>query len=237
MKLEVIYEDNHIIAINKKVGDIVQADKTEDEPLSSIVAKFLKKKYNKPGDAFIGVPHRIDRPTSGVVLFAKTSKALTRLNKMFQSKDEIKKTYWAVVQNKPEFESGELKHSLIRDSGKNKTFAKDLNTTAAKKGKIAILEYELISCLKKFFLLEINLKTGRHHQIRSQLAKIGSPIKGDLKYGSPRSNKGGGINLHARKIEFMHPVKKEPISITAPVPKTDEIWREFYNMGIEKVEK
>lgn len=234
MHIDVLYEDNHIIAVNKKVGDIVQADKTEDTPLSEMVANYLKNKYNKPGDAYIGVPHRIDRPTSGVVLFAKTSKALTRLNKMFQSKDEIKKTYWAVVQNRPEMETGTLTHSLIRDSEKNKTFAKDLNSKAGKKGKIAVLDYSLHSCLKKFFLLEVNLQTGRHHQIRCQLAKIGSPIKGDLKYGAPRSNKGGGINLHARKIEFIHPVKKEKISITAPVPKNDEIWREFKNMGVDK---
>lgn len=234
MSIEVLYEDNHIIAVNKRVGDIVQADKTEDTPLSELVAKYLKKKYNKLGDAYIGVPHRIDRPTSGVVLFAKTSKALTRLNKMFQATDEIQKTYWAVVQERPAEEKGKLVHALVRDTAKNKTFAKDPDSKAGKKGKLAVLEYELISCLKRYFLLEVNLKTGRHHQIRCQLAKIGHPIKGDLKYGAPRSNKGGGINLHARSISFVHPVKKEPISITAPVPKTDEIWREFYNMGVEK---
>lgn len=224
--LEVLYEDNHIIAVNKRVSDIVQADKTGDTPLSEEVKAYIKQKYNKPGDVFLGVPHRIDRPVSGVVIFARTSKALTRLNKMFQEHEEINKKYWAIVGNLPPEDSGTLTHYLLRDSEKNKSTAYDKE----KKGsKIAVLEYKLIGSSQKFYLLEIKLCTGRHHQIRCQLAKIGCPIKGDLKYGFPRSNEGGGINLHAREISFKHPIKEEMITITAIPPiKDDLLWKIFY---------
>ncbi|MCC8173348.1 MAG: RluA family pseudouridine synthase [Odoribacter sp.] len=223
--LEILYEDNHIIAVNKKTSDIVQLDKTEDKPLSEEVKEYIKKKYNKPGAVFLGVPHRIDRPVSGVVIFARTSKALTRLNKMFQDHDEsLTKTYWAIVGNLPPEDSGLLKHYLVRNGEKNKTYAYDKEK---KGGKEARLEYKLIGRSQRYYLLEINLLTGRHHQIRCQLAKIGCPIKGDLKYGFPRSNEGGGISLHAREISFIHPVTKERISIVAPTPKNDTLWKAF----------
>lgn len=224
--LEVLYEDNHIIAINKKVSDIVQADKTGDEPLSERVKAYIKQKYNKPGDVFIGVPHRVDRPVSGVVIFARTSKALTRLNKMFQEQGrEISKKYWAIVGNLPPEDSGVLTHYLLRDSEKNKSFAYDKEKKGSKE---AVLEYKLIGSSQKFYLLEIKLCTGRHHQIRCQLAKIGCPIKGDLKYGFPRSNEDGGISLHAREISFTHPVSQEVITITATPPLKDTLWKIFY---------
>lgn len=224
--LEVLYEDNHIIAINKKVSDIVQADKTGDEPLSERVKAYIKQKYNKPGDVFIGVPHRVDRPVSGVVIFARTSKALTRLNKMFQEQGrEISKKYWAIVGNLPPEDSGILTHYLLRDSEKNKSFAYDKEKKGSKE---AVLEYKLIGSSQKFYLLEIKLCTGRHHQIRCQLAKIGCPIKGDLKYGFPRSNEDGGISLHAREISFTHPVSQEVITITATPPLKDTLWKIFY---------
>lgn len=227
-KLEVLYEDNHIIAVNKTNSDLVQADISGDEPLSERVKTYIKKKYNKPGDVFLGVPHRLDRPVSGVVVFARTSKALTRLNKMFQEKDkEIDKVYWAIVKNQPPLEEDVLTHYLIRDSEKNKSSVYNKDRKGAKKSSLA---YKLICRSQKYYLLEINLHTGRHHQIRCQLAKIGCPIKGDLKYGFPRSNKDGGISLHARQISFIHPVKKEKITITAPTPKKDNLWREFINM-------
>lgn len=224
---EILYEDNHIIAVNKKVSDIVQADKTGDEPLSEEVKAYIKKKYNKPGEVFLGVPHRIDRPVSGVVLFARTSKALTRLNKMFQEHDEeIQKTYWAIVGNLPPEDSGRLVHYMLRDSDKNKSYAYDKEKKGSKK---AILEYKLIGRSQRYYLLEIKLLTGRHHQIRCQLAKIGCPIKGDLKYGFSRSNEGGGISLHAREITFRHPVSKEMVTITAIPPLHDVLWKEFYD--------
>lgn len=224
---EILYEDNHIIAVNKKVSDIVQADKTGDEPLSEEVKAYIKKKYNKPGEVFLGVPHRIDRPVSGVVLFARTSKALTRLNKMFQEHDEeIQKTYWAIVGNLPPEDSGRLVHYMLRDSDKNKSYAYDKEKKGSKK---AILEYKLIGRSQRYYLLEIKLLTGRHHQIRCQLAKIGCPIKGDLKYGFSRSNEGGGISLHAREITFRHPVSKEMVTITATPPLHDVLWKEFYD--------
>lgn len=229
--LEVLYEDNHIIAVNKKVSDIVQADKTGDQPLSEEVKAYIKKKYNKPGDVFLGVPHRIDRPVSGVVLFARTSKALTRLNKMFQEHDEeIQKTYWAIVGTLPPKDNGRLEHYMIRDSEKNKSYAYEKEKKGSKK---AILEYKLIGRSQRYYLLEIKLLTGRHHQIRCQLAKIGCPIKGDLKYGFARSNEGGGISLHAREITFRHPVSQEMITITATPPLQDTLWKEFYN-NLEK---
>ncbi|MDE6877919.1 MAG: RluA family pseudouridine synthase [Odoribacter sp.] len=225
--LEVLYEDNHIIAVNKKISDIVQADKTGDQPLSEEVKAYIKKKYNKPGDVFLGVPHRIDRPVSGVVLFARTSKALTRLNKMFQEHDEeIQKTYWAIVGTLPPEDSGHLEHYMIRDSEKNKSYAYEKEKKGSKK---AILEYKLIGRSQRYYLLEIKLLTGRHHQIRCQLAKIGCPIKGDLKYGFARSNEGGGISLHAREITFRHPVSQEMVTINATPPLHDTLWKEFYN--------
>lgn len=218
--LQVLFEDNHIIVINKRAGDIVQGDKTGDKPLSELVKSYIKDKYNKPGNVYLGVTHRLDRPTSGIVVFTKTSKALSRLNKMFANKD-IDKTYWAVVKNKPNQEKATLIHWLRKNPKNNKStaFIKE-----AKDSKKAILHFELKKSLDNYYLLEINLETGRHHQIRSQLASIGSPIKGDLKYGFDRSNKDGSIHLHARKIEFIHPVGKTPISVLAP-PPTDPIWQ------------
>ncbi|MFR2510169.1 RluA family pseudouridine synthase [Odoribacter laneus] len=224
--MEILYEDNHIIAINKKTSDIVQADKSGDVPLSEEVKAYIKEKYNKPGEVFLGIPHRIDRPVSGVVLFARTTKALTRLNKMFQEHDEeIKKTYWAIVGNLPSQDSATLIHYMVRDTEKNKSHAYDKEKKGSKK---AILEYKLIGRSQRYYLLEIKLLTGRHHQIRCQLAKIGCPIKGDLKYGFPRSNENGGISLHAREISFIHPVSKERITITATPPLKDNLWKEFY---------
>ena len=220
--MEVIYEDNHLIAVNKTCSEIVQGDKTGDKPLSEIVAQWLKEKYNKPGNVFVGVTHRLDRPVSGVVLFAKTSKALTRLNEMFKL-GEIKKTYWAIVKEKPKEAEAELVHYIIRNEKQNKSFAYDSEKPNSKK---AILYYKVIAKSDNYFLLEIDLKTGRHHQIRCQLAKIGCPVKGDLKYGFDRSNKDGGISLHARKAKFIHPVSRQEIEIIAPVPD-DKIWTMF----------
>ncbi len=224
--LEILYEDNHIIAVNKHIADIVQSDKTGDEPLTEEVKAYIKKKYNKPGDVFLGVPHRLDRPVSGVVLFARTSKALMRLNAMFQEHDkEMTKIYWAIVGNLPESDGGTLTHYLLRDSNKNKSYAYDRE----KKGsKLAVLDYRLLGRSQKYYLLEIKLRTGRHHQIRCQLAKFGCPIKGDLKYGSPRSNPNGGISLHACSVSFAHPVTKEPLTISAVPPQDDTLWKEFY---------
>ncbi len=222
--LQVIYEDNHIIVVNKRAGDIVQGDKTGDIPLSEVVKEYLKDKYNKPGLVFLGVIHRIDRVTSGLVIFARTGKALTRLNKMLQD-HEIKKTYWAVVDKKPLQKEAELTHYLLRNSKQNKSYAHDKLVPDSKK---AILSYVLIKELDRYQLLEVNLKTGRHHQIRSQLSKIGFPIKGDVKYGFKRANKDLSIHLHARMIEFVHPVKKETISLIAPLPN-DPVWNACSN--------
>ncbi|MCD4835057.1 MAG: RNA pseudouridine synthase [Bacteroidales bacterium] len=220
--MEILYEDNHIIAVNKKSSDIVQGDKTGDEPLSEKVKAYIKKKYEKPGAVFIGVTHRLDRPVSGVLIFARTSKALTRLNKMFLEK-EVKKTYWAIVKEKPIKETDTLNHYIVRNQKKNKSFAYDKETNNS---KLASLSYKLIASADNYYLLEVDLHTGRHHQIRCQLAKIGCPIKGDLKYGFPRSNPDGGISLHSRKIEFIHPVQKEQVSIIANPPK-DSLWDYF----------
>ncbi|SIQ60721.1 RluA family pseudouridine synthase [Maribacter ulvicola] len=217
--LQVLFEDNHLIIINKRPGDIVQGDKTGDKPLSDTVKAFLKKKYNKPGNVYLGVVHRLDRPTSGIVLFAKTSKALPRLNKMFAEKD-AKKTYWAIVKNSPKEPEKRLVHYMKRNTKQNKSYA---NIKEVPDSKKAILTYRTIKKLDRYFLLEVDLETGRHHQIRSQLTAIGNPIKGDLKYGFDRSNANGSIHLHARKLRFMHPVKKEPIEIIAP-PPNDPIW-------------
>ncbi|SDQ70521.1 ribosomal large subunit pseudouridine synthase D [Flagellimonas zhangzhouensis] len=222
--LQVLFEDNHLIAVNKRVGDIVQGDKTGDDPLSEVVKQYIKEKYNKPGNVYLGVVHRLDRPTSGIVLFAKTSKALPRLNKMF-AQGETKKMYWAVVKNAPETESGTLTHWLIRNPKQNKSYAHLKEVPNSKK---AVLDYRVIKKLDNFYLLEIDLKTGRHHQIRAQLAAIGCHIKGDLKYGADRSNKDGGIHLHARSLEIEHPVKKETIQFEAPTPN-DPIWNACSN--------
>lgn len=217
--LQVLYEDNHLIVINKRPGDIVQGDKTGDMPLSEVVKQYIKEKYNKPGNVYLGVAHRLDRPTSGIVVFAKTSKALPRLNKLFAEK-EAQKTYWAVVKNKPEKENDTLVHWLKRNTKQNKSYAHKNEVPDSKK---AILDYKIIKKLDNYYLLEIDLKTGRHHQIRAQLTSIGCTIKGDLKYGFDRSNKDGSIHLHARKLSFIHPVKKEKIEIIAP-PPNDSIW-------------
>lgn len=218
--MEVIYEDNHLIAVNKTCREIVQGDKTGDTPLSEILKAWLKEKYAKPGNVFVGVAHRLDRPVSGLVLFAKTSKALARLNEMFRTGD-IKKTYWAIVKNSPPTEEGTLEHWLVRNEKQNKSYAYTEEKLNSKK---AILHYKLLARSDNYYLLEVDLKTGRHHQIRCQLAKMGCPIKGDLKYGSERSNKDGGISLHARKAQFIHPVSKEPVEIVASVPD-DSLWK------------
>lgn len=220
--LKVLFEDNHIIAVNKQVSEIVQGDKTGDEPLSESLKQWLKEKYNKPGNVFLGVTHRLDRPVSGVVLFAKTGKALVRLNEQFRNK-EIKKTYWAIVKTRPEIPEKELTHYLVRNEKQNKSYAYESEKANSKK---AVLSYKILAKSENYYLLEIQLKTGRHHQIRCQLAKIGSSIKGDLKYGYPRSNSDGGICLHAREISFIHPVSKEEITITAPVPP-EKLWQSF----------
>lgn len=217
--LQVIYEDNHLIVINKRPGDIVQGDTTGDTPLSEVVKAFIKDKYNKPGEVYLGVVHRLDRPTSGIVMFAKTSKSLTRLNKIFAEK-EARKTYWAIVKNPPEKQEDTLVHWLVRNPKQNKSYAYKKEVPDSKK---AILDYKVIKKLDTFYLLEIDLKTGRHHQIRAQLAAIGCFIKGDLKYGFDRSNKDGSIHLHARGLSFTHPVKKELIHLTAPTP-IDPVW-------------
>ena len=217
--LQLLYEDNHLIVVNKRPGDIVQGDKTGDIPLSEVVKQYIKEKYNKPGNVFLGVAHRLDRPTSGIVVFAKTSKSLTRLNKLFAEK-EAKKTYWAVVKNTPPKSHDTLTHWLFRNTKQNKSYA---NSTEVNNNKKAVLDYRLIKKLDNYFLLEIDLKTGRHHQIRAQLTAIGCPIKGDLKYGFDRSNRDGSIHLHARKLSLIHPVQKEILEITAPVPD-DPVW-------------
>ena len=222
--MQVLYEDNHIIAVSKTCHEIVQGDKAGDTPLSEMVKVYIKEKYQKPGEVFLGVTHRLDRPTTGVVLFARTSKALTRLNAMFQSHERIRKTYWAIVEKNDRLLGDEvirLEHFLWRNEKQNKSFVVKAGTKDAKR---AVLSYRAIAQSDRYTLLEINLETGRHHQIRCQLSAIGLPIKGDLKYGAKRSNPDGGISLHARKIEFVHPVSKLPISITAPIPD-DTLWK------------
>lgn len=217
--LQVLYEDNHIIIVNKRAGDIVQGDKTGDQPLSEVVKDYIKDKYNKPGNVYLGVTHRLDRPTTGIVVFAKTSKVLPRMNKLFSDK-KVNKTYWAVVKEKPENEKDTLIHWLRKNPKNNKSTAYNYEVKDSKK---AILHYEVIQYLNNYVLLEVNLETGRHHQIRCQLASIGSSIKGDLKYGFDRSNKDASIHLHSRKIDFIHPVSKEQITVIAPTPQ-DPIW-------------
>jgi 23S rRNA pseudouridine1911/1915/1917 synthase len=218
--LQILYEDNHLIILNKRVGDIVQGDKTGDIPLSEIVKQYLAEKYNKPGAAFLGVVHRIDRPTSGIVIFAKTSKALSRLNKMLVDKT-IQKTYWAVVQDRVELTEGTLVNYLRKNEKNNKASVYDSETEGTKK---AVLHYKVIKYLDKYTLLEIDLETGRHHQIRSQLAHLGHPVKGDVKYGFKRPNADAGIHLHARRLSLVHPVSKELLEIEAPLPE-DPVWK------------
>ena len=217
--LQILHEDNHIIVINKRVGDIVQGDKTGDKPLSEVVKEYIKDKYNKPGEVFLGVVHRLDRPTTGIVVFARTSKALTRLNELFKNR-ETQKTYWAIVKKKPQKTEDKLVHFLKRNEKNNTSKA---HTNEVPESKLASLDYRIIKELTNYFALEINLHTGRHHQIRAQLSAIGSPIKGDLKYGFDRSNPDGGIHLHARQLVFVHPVSKENIIVIAPVPE-DAVW-------------
>ncbi len=217
--LQILHEDNHLIVVNKRVGDLVQGDKTGDKPLSEVVKEYIKQKYNKPGEVFLGVVHRLDRPTTGIVVFARTSKALTRLNELFKNR-ETQKTYWAVVKVKPPKSQDKLIHFLKRNE-KSNTSKAYLNEVPD--SKIASLDYIVFKELDHYNALEINLHTGRHHQIRAQLAAIGCPIKGDLKYGFDRSNPDGGIHLHARKLQFIHPVSKDPVLIIAPTPN-DVIW-------------
>ena len=221
--MEILYEDNHIIAINKKSGQIVQGDKTGDIPLSELLKQHIKDKYNKQGNVYIGIPHRLDRPVSGVAMFAKTSKALTRLNEIFKTQ-KVKKTYLAICGNKPPNDSARLTNHIYRNTKQNKSYVRESQTADT---KLAILDYKVLAQSERYCLLEINLHTGRHHQIRTQLANIGCPVRGDLKYGYPRSNKDGGINLHAVEISFIHPIKKEAIKITAPLPD-DKIWKIFF---------
>ncbi|MDR1676604.1 MAG: RNA pseudouridine synthase [Tannerella sp.] len=218
--MEVIYEDNHLIAVNKTCHEIVQGDKTGDMPLSEGLKAFLKGKYAKPGNVCIGVIHRLDRPVTGTVVFAKTSKALRRMNEIFRQ-GEVKKIYWAIVRNPPPQREGELVHWLVRNEQQNKSYAGDVEKPNAQK---AILHYRLIAASEHYYLLEIMLMTGRHHQIRCQLAKIGCPVRGDLKYGADRSNPDGGISLHARSLSFVHPVTRQPVSLTAPAPE-ERLWK------------
>ncbi|MBQ0073666.1 MAG: RNA pseudouridine synthase [Prevotella sp.] len=220
--MNVLYEDNHVIVVNKRSGEIVQVDKTGDVPLSDIVKAWIKDKYQKPGNVFLGVVHRLDRPVQGTVVFARTSKALSRLNEMFRNND-VHKTYWAITKNCPKQMEGTLEHWLVRNEKQNKSYAYDTERPNAKK---AILKYKVIGRSDRYSLIEVNLLTGRHHQIRCQLAKMGCPIKGDLKYGADRSNPDGSISLLARKVEFVHPVSKQDISVIAPLPE-DNLWRCF----------
>lgn len=222
--MKVLYEDNHLIIVNKAPSEIVQGDKTGDKPLSETVKEYLKEKYNKPGNVFCGVTHRLDRPTSGVVVFTKTSKALSRMNEMFKN-GEVDKTYWAIVKKMPPKDEATLIHYLIKNEKTNKSMAYDTEKPHTKK---AVLHYKLIARSDNYFLLEVKIDTGRHHQIRCQLSKIGCPIKGDLKYGAERSNPDGSISLHARNISFIHPVSKEQINVSAPVPENN-LWKAFEN--------
>ena len=218
--MEVVYEDNHIIIVNKQSGEIVQGDKTGDRPLSDLVKDYIKEKYQKPGEVFLGVVHRLDRPVSGLVVFARTSKALTRLNKMF-AEGKVRKTYWALVQNFPKEPEGTLEHWLVRNEKQNKSYAYDRERPNAKK---AILKYKVIGKTDNYTLVEVQLMTGRHHQIRCQLSTMGCPIKGDLKYGAKRSNPDGSISLQSHRVEFEHPVSHETIIIEAPLPH-DTLWQ------------
>lgn len=223
MSLDILYEDNHIIAVNKRAGDIVQGDKTEDTPLSEEIKAYIKKKYNKPGDVYLGIIHRLDRPVGGVIVFAKTSKALVRMNKQFQDR-EVQKTYWAVVEKLPKSNEEVLVNYLKKNQEKNRSRAYDKEVKGSKRSE---LFYKLIGRSKNYFYVEVEPKTGRHHQIRIQLSHMGSPIKGDVKYGANRTNRDGSIHLLARSLEFTHPVKKEKMIIKAKPPKNDPLWAEF----------
>jgi len=218
----ILFEDNHLIVVNKSCGEIVQTDPSGDVSLEQMVKEYLKRKYNKPGDVFLGVVHRLDRPVSGIVVFARTTKAQLRLNNMFQEK-LIKKTYWAIVKDLPKEKQGTLIHYITRNTKTNRSYARQ---SECKDSKKAVLHYNHITSSDRYHLLEIDLETGRHHQIRCQLAAIGCPIRGDLKYGYPRSNPNGGISLHAQRIQFTHPVNNEIINLTAPLPD-DPLWKVF----------
>ncbi|ODT52447.1 MAG: RNA pseudouridine synthase [Paludibacter sp. 47-17] len=221
--MTVLYEDNHLIVVNKSSSEIVQGDKTGDEPLPEVVKRYIKAKYNKPGEVFLGVTHRLDRPVSGVVVFARTSKALARMNELFRT-HRVKKIYWAIVKATPEPTEARIIHHLVRNEKQNKSYAYDKPVRGSKE---AMLSYRLIAHSDRYNLLEVELETGRHHQIRCQLAKIGCPIKGDLKYGFARSNPNGGISLHARRVEFIHPVSNQPVAVEAPVPDDEPLWKAF----------
>lgn len=225
--IEVLYEDNHLIAVNKKSSDLSQKDKTGDSSIDSEIKKYLAEKYNKPGEVFLGIVHRLDRPVGGVMLFARTSKALERLNEIFRTR-EVKKTYLAIVAERPPEDEAVLTNFLKKNEQQNKTYVYE---NEVKGSKSASLTYRLAGRSDRYFLLEIELHSGRHHQIRAQLAKIGCPVKGDLKYGYPRSNEDGSISLFARRLEFLHPVKKEKLTITAPFPKGD-VWKLFINSEV-----
>jgi len=221
--MTVLYEDNHLIVVNKSSSEIVQGDKTGDEPLPEVVKRYIKAKYNKPGEVFLGVTHRLDRPVSGVVVFARTSKALTRMNELFRT-HQVKKIYWAIVKDTPSPTESRITHHLVRNEKQNKSYAYD---KPVRDSKEATLLYRLLAHSDRYNLLEVELETGRHHQIRCQLAKIGCPIKGDLKYGFARSNPNGGISLHARRVEFIHPVSNQVIVVEAPVPEDEPLWKAF----------
>lgn len=227
MMPEILYEDNHIIAVNKRSSDLSQSDRSGDPSLDGEVKKYIARKYNKPGDVFLGVVHRLDRPVSGVILYARTSKALSRLNEIFRTSD-VKKVYLAIVKNRPPEDSGTVSHFLKKNEKQNKTYVYDEEVKGSKK---ATLTYNIAGRSDRYYLLEVILHSGRHHQIRAQLARIGCPVKGDLKYGFARSNDDGSISLMARRLEFIHPVKKELVIITAPFPDGD-IWQVFKNVNI-----
>lgn len=224
-KPEVLYEDNHIIIVNKRSSDLVQGDSTGDESLDDKVKSYIREKYSKPGDVFLGVVHRLDRPVSGCVVYARTSKALSRMSELFRTR-EVKKQYWAIVSDRPPAEEGTLHNYLKKNEKQNKSYVYE---TEVKGSKQAELSYRLLARSERFYLVEVDLHTGRHHQIRAQLAAAGCPVKGDLKYGSKRSNDGGGISLHARRVSFIHPVKKTEVEVMAPLPD-DKTWRLFANV-------
>lgn len=228
--MQIVYSDNHLIIVNKNSSEIVQGDKTGDTPLVDLVKDYIKKEYNKPGNVFLGVTHRLDRPVSGLVVFARTSKALARMNELFRTK-QVQKTYLAITANRPNPDEAELVHWLVRNEKQNKSYAYSSEKPGAQK---AVLDYKLLASSERYYLLAVNLKTGRHHQIRCQLSAIGCPIKGDLKYGAPRSNPDGGISLHAWRIAFVHPVSKKPLSVEAPLPQ-DSLWQ-WFKMEIDKTE-
>jgi len=221
--MEILYEDNQLIAVNKTNHELAQGDSSGDMSLDSLLKEYIKKKYGKPGNVFLGVVHRLDRPVSGIILYARTSKALARLNTLFRE-GNVRKTYWAIVKNKPSADSGTIRSYLTRNPKQNKSYSSTVPVTGSKE---SILEYTLIASSSRYHLLEVDLKTGRHHQIRAQLSELGCPVKGDLKYGFPRSNPDGGISLHARKLEFEHPVGKYPLTLKAAPPQEENLWKIF----------